>query len=176
MPESGGDGRKVRSTRTPVCRPTPVVLIELLSVRCLSMAGVASSLTSDAIHAPGQGVSRGQYYHNSSISACRERCCLHILDAFRFPAFFTAPPLHLSTFFAPSPSSICLFPQKRRNVRRIETRGGARGRRLRPAAADHRGRTLQAIVVDRVGGGRQAVGARALEDVLDDLQSRLSRF
>src|SRR6266487_2597218 len=62
MPVSGGAGRKVRSTRAPVCRPTPVVLIELLSVRCLSIAGAASpSLTcgADAIRAPAQGVSRG---------------------------------------------------------------------------------------------------------------------
>src|SRR6266567_5486502 len=40
MPESGAAGRKVRSTRAPVCKPTPVVLIELFRVRCLSMAGL----------------------------------------------------------------------------------------------------------------------------------------
>jgi hypothetical protein len=34
IPVSGCAGRSVNSTRAPVCRPTPVVLILDLSVRC----------------------------------------------------------------------------------------------------------------------------------------------
>src|SRR5947208_9704991 len=41
MPASGAAGRKLSSTRTPVCRPTPVVLIAFFSVRCLIMVVVA---------------------------------------------------------------------------------------------------------------------------------------
>ena len=37
-PVLAGAGRSVRSTRAPVCKPTPVVLICDLSVRCFSMA------------------------------------------------------------------------------------------------------------------------------------------
>src|SRR5450631_889868 len=37
MPVSGGAGRSINSTRTPVCKPTPVDLILFLSVRCLSI-------------------------------------------------------------------------------------------------------------------------------------------
>src|SRR5450759_502188 len=37
MPVSGGAGRSIISTRTPVCKPTPVDLILFLSVRCLSI-------------------------------------------------------------------------------------------------------------------------------------------
>src|ERR1700692_3488267 len=37
MPVLGGAGRSINSTRTPVCKPTPVDLILFLSVRCLSI-------------------------------------------------------------------------------------------------------------------------------------------
>src|SRR5438309_5670922 len=37
MPEFGGAGLSVNSTRAPVCNPTPVVLIRVLRVRCCSI-------------------------------------------------------------------------------------------------------------------------------------------
>ena len=60
MPASGGPGRSVKSTRAPVCKPTPVVLTWDFSVRCLSMAGSGlpgASPVEWAIHLSVQGVS-----------------------------------------------------------------------------------------------------------------------
>jgi hypothetical protein len=41
MPALGAAGRSTSSTRAPVCRPTPVVLIVFFSVRCLIMPRAA---------------------------------------------------------------------------------------------------------------------------------------
>src|SRR6185295_3085227 len=38
MPVSGGAGRKLMRTFCPVCRPTPEALINVLRVRCFSIA------------------------------------------------------------------------------------------------------------------------------------------
>ena len=49
MPVSAAAGRSTSSTRAPVCRPTPVVLIVVLSVRCFSMHsfGAPAALAGD---------------------------------------------------------------------------------------------------------------------------------
>src|SRR5689334_19083619 len=121
MPVSGGAGRRFRSTRAPVCKPTPVVRIELLRVLCLSMVGWPSLVLKDAdgaICMAAQGVSRG----DSTIirrAAARSRTAVRMLSA-GLSVASSYPARHSFTHGEPL---VGLLAQERRNVGRIEAGG-----------------------------------------------------
>ena len=121
------------STRAPVCSPTPVVLIVVLSVRCLSMV---VNLTRIARRV--NGVS-----DDFSMASARAR-----------PSGRGAGPPRALRLRA----SVRLLAQERRDLRRIERR--RRGAPRRARAAPHHGRLVELVVVDRLDRARRRCRCR----------------
>src|SRR5207248_5029797 len=121
------------------------------------------------IRAPAQGVSRGDII----IFRCPRRAGR--APPAPLPSRSSSSASH-SFISDPRSSSILirLLSQKRRNVGSVEACRVRAARGRTTSAPDDRRRTIQMIVVDRVGGGAEAIGAGPFNDLLDDLQTRLT--
>src|SRR5262245_40788096 len=141
MPVSGAAGRSTRSTRAPVCNPTPVVFVAFFSVRCRSMLipGPVRSCVAIA----------GASYLVRLLARCFNGLS-SILPYLSRPGSHAARQKRKKVRpVLPGSHSVGLLAQECRNLRRVERREVARARRL-AALAQHR-RLVELVVIRSLG-------------------------